>query len=142
MQHAPISRVRYMQENRKMRFQEAYDGWSQGRLTQAEAALCIEVKLLPAQYIRAYVKRNKTDAADAAALLEAARASDIRPVRVKSVGQQALQGMHRIRSLWMSAGSPAHGCGGSQASCRMKVVNQAAFLRISDSLVWGVCGLR
>ena len=61
----------------------------------------IEVRLLPAQYIRAYVKRNKTDAADAAALLEAARASDIRPVRIKSVEQQALQGMHRIRSLWM-----------------------------------------
>ena len=33
--------------------------------------------------------------------LEAARASDIRPVRVKSVEQQALQGLHRIRSLWM-----------------------------------------
>ena len=64
-------------------------------------SLGIEVRLLPAQYIRAYVKRNKTDAADAAALLEAARASDIRPVRVKSVEQQALQGMHRIPSLWM-----------------------------------------
>lgn len=64
-------------------------------------SLGIEVRLLPAQYIRAYVKRNKTDAADAAALLEAARASDICAVRVKSVEQQALQGMHRIRSLWM-----------------------------------------
>jgi transposase len=63
--------------------------------------LGIEVRLLPAQYIRAYVKRNKTDAADAAALLEAARASDMRPVHIKSVEQQALQGMHRIRSLWM-----------------------------------------
>ena len=28
MQHAPISRARYVQENREMRFQEAYDGWS------------------------------------------------------------------------------------------------------------------
>lgn len=64
-------------------------------------SLGIEVRLLPAQYVRAYVKRNKTDAADAAALLEAARASDMRPVRVKSVEQQALQGLHRIRSLWM-----------------------------------------
>ena len=63
--------------------------------------LGIEVRLLPAQYVRAYVKRNKTDAADAAALLEACRASDMHPVRVKSVEQQALQGMHRIRSLWM-----------------------------------------
>lgn len=35
MQYVPISRVRYMQENPKMRFQEAYDGWSEGRLTQA-----------------------------------------------------------------------------------------------------------
>lgn len=64
--------------------------------------LGIEVKLLPAAYVRAYVKRNKTDAADACALLEAARASDIVPVRVKSVEQQALQGLHRTRSLWMS----------------------------------------
>jgi len=47
------------------------------------------------------VKRNKTDAADACALLEAARASDIVPVRVKSVEQQVLQALHRTRSLWM-----------------------------------------
>lgn len=64
--------------------------------------LGIEVRLLPAAYIRAYVKRNKTDAADACALLEAARCADIVPVRIKSVEQQALQGLHRIRSLWMS----------------------------------------
>jgi len=66
------------------------------------AGLGIEVRLLPAAYVRAYVKRNKTDAADACALLEAARCADIEPVRVKSVEQQALQGLHRIRSLWMS----------------------------------------
>ncbi len=62
----------------------------------------ITVRLLPAAYVRAYVRRNKTDAADANALLEAARNADIVPVRVKSVEQQALQGLHRIRSLWMS----------------------------------------
>ena len=63
--------------------------------------LGIDVRLLPAAYIRAYVKRNKTDAADACALLEAARCADIIPVKVKSVEQQALQGLHRTRSLWM-----------------------------------------
>ena len=63
----------------------------------------IEVRLLPAQYVRAYVKRNKTDAADAAALLEAARASDIKPVTVKSVEQQAVQALHRMRSAWMAS---------------------------------------
>jgi Transposase/Amidohydrolase len=64
-------------------------------------SLGIAVKLLPAAYVRAYVRRNKTDRADACALLEAARASDLQPVRIKSVEQQALQGLHRIRSLWM-----------------------------------------
>ncbi|SFN44664.1 Transposase [Formivibrio citricus] len=62
----------------------------------------IEVRLLPAAYIRAYVRRNKTDAADACALLEAARCADIQPVKIKSVEQQALQGLHRTRSLWMA----------------------------------------
>lgn len=41
MKHPPISRARLMQENRQMRFTEAYDGWEQGRLTQAEAALIL-----------------------------------------------------------------------------------------------------
>ena len=64
--------------------------------------LGIDVRLLPAAYVRAYVKRNKTDAADALALLEAARCADIVPVRVKSLEQQGLQAMHRTRSLWMA----------------------------------------
>jgi transposase len=62
----------------------------------------IEVRLLPAKYVRAYVRRNKTDAADAMALLQAARSSDITPVAVKSVEQQALQALHRLRSGWMT----------------------------------------
>jgi transposase len=61
-----------------------------------------EVVLLPAQYARAYVRRNKTDAADAAALIEAARCPDIRPVPIKSVDQQALQQLHRLRSQWIA----------------------------------------
>ena len=64
--------------------------------------LGIEVRLLPAAYVRAYVKRNKTDTADACALLEAARCAQIVPVRVKSIEQQALQALHRTRSLWMA----------------------------------------
>lgn len=60
------------------------------------------VRLIPPQYVKPYVKRNKTDAADAVALLEAARCAEIVLVRVKSVEQQALQRLHRTRSLWMS----------------------------------------
>lgn len=70
-----------------------------GRMLRARG---IEVRLLPAQYVRAYVKRNKTDAADAAALLEAARAGGIKPVAVKSIEQQALQALHRTREAWKS----------------------------------------
>ena len=66
------------------------------------SSLGIEVTLLPARYVRAYVRRNKTDAVDAAALLEAARCSQLRPVRVKSIEQQALQALHRTRSLWQA----------------------------------------
>ena len=62
----------------------------------------IAVKRLPPAYVRAYVRRNKTDSADAAALIKASRCSDVHPVPVKSVEQQALQGLRRIRSRWMS----------------------------------------
>ena len=65
-------------------------------------ALGHEVKLLPPQHVRPYVRRNKTDRADASALLEADRCGDILPVPVKSEGQQALQGLHRVRSGWMA----------------------------------------
>ena len=59
------------------------------------------VRLLPAQYVRAYVRRNKTDAADAAALIEAARAAELREVPVKTVEQQQLQQLHRLREQLM-----------------------------------------
>jgi transposase len=60
-------------------------------------ALGHQVRLLPAQYVRAYVRRNKTDAADAAALLEAARCPELREVPAKTVEQQQLQHLHRMR---------------------------------------------
>ena len=62
-----------------------------------------EVRLLPAQYVRAYVRRNKTDRADAAALIEAVRCADIRPVPVKTLEQQQVLALHRLRSQWMSS---------------------------------------
>jgi transposase len=52
-----------------------------------------DVRLLPAQYVRAYVKRSKTDAADAAALIEASRCTDIKAVPFKTVDQQQISPM-------------------------------------------------
>src|SRR5262249_37427011 len=59
------------------------------------------VILLPPHAVRPYRQGNKTDRSDARALLEAVRNSDIRPVPVKSVGQQALMALPRLRSGWL-----------------------------------------
>ena len=60
------------------------------------------VVLLPPHAVRPYVSRNKTDRADAKALLEAARNTEIRTVPLKSVNQQALTALHRLRSGWLA----------------------------------------
>lgn len=52
--------------------------------------------------MRCYVLRNKTDRADAEALLEAHRNQQIRSVPVKSLPQQTLASLHRLRSAWMA----------------------------------------
>jgi transposase len=60
------------------------------------------ITLLPPAYVRPYVRRNKTDRTDAEALLEAARSGQIPAVPVKSVAQQTLVALHRIRAQWMA----------------------------------------
>jgi transposase len=65
-------------------------------------SLGFAVTLLPPQYVRAYVRRNKTDRADADALLEAARCSDLAAVPIKSEQQQTLNALHRLRSGWLA----------------------------------------
>src|SRR5438132_10165770 len=60
------------------------------------------VVLLPPQYVRPYVLRNKTDRTDTSAMLEAYRNDAIRPVPIKSVSQQVLTSLHRLRSGWMA----------------------------------------
>jgi transposase len=60
------------------------------------------VLLLPPHLVRPYVCRNKTDRADAKGLLEAFRNEDVRPVPVKSIEQQAIASLHRMRSAWIA----------------------------------------
>jgi transposase len=56
-----------------------------------------EVRLMPPQYVRAYVKTNKHDAADAEACCEAVQRPGMRFVPVKSEDQQSLLMLHRVR---------------------------------------------
>ena len=60
-------------------------------------ALGHEVRLMPAQYVKAYVKRNKNDAADAEAICEAVMRPTMRFVPVKTADQQAAVLLHRGR---------------------------------------------
>jgi len=55
------------------------------------------VRLMPPKYVKAYVKRGKTDAADAAAICEAVSRPSMTFVAVKSVAQQGLSMLHSVR---------------------------------------------
>ena len=58
-----------------------------------------DVRLMPPAYVKPYVKRGKTDAADAEAICEAVTRPTMRFVAVKSREQQAALSMHRARNL-------------------------------------------
>ncbi len=88
-----------------------------GRHAQASGHRAV---LLPPHAVRPYVPRNKTDRADTEGLLEASRNQRIRPVPVKSIAQQTLTALHRLRSTWLAtrtaASTPYAVCSGSSAS--------------------------
>ena len=58
-----------------------------------------EVRLMPPHYVKAYVKRNKNDAADAEAICEAVTRPNMRFVAIKSNEQQSVLMQHRTREL-------------------------------------------
>jgi len=57
------------------------------------------VRLMPPAYVKAYVKRGKTDAADAEAIAEAVTRPTMRFVAVKTTEQQAVLMLHKVRDL-------------------------------------------
>jgi transposase len=62
-------------------------------------ALGHQVRLMPAHYVKAYIKRGKNDAADAEAICEAVTRPTMRFVAIKTKEQQAVLVMHRTREL-------------------------------------------
>jgi transposase len=63
------------------------------------AAMGHEIRLVPPSYVKAYVKRGKSDALDAEAICEAVQRPAMRFVPVKTVEQQGILMAHRARSL-------------------------------------------
>ncbi|MCV9940403.1 IS110 family transposase [Boseaceae bacterium BT-24-1] len=60
-----------------------------------------QVRLMPPSYVKPYVKRQKNDAADAEAICEAVTRPTMRFVEVKSVEQQSIMVLHRVRLMLM-----------------------------------------
>jgi len=60
-----------------------------------------EVRLIPAQYVKPFVKTNKSDFIDAEAIAEAVGRPTMRFVPIKSDDQLDLQSLHRVRERWV-----------------------------------------
>src|SRR5580658_1614530 len=60
-----------------------------------------DVRLMPAQYVKPYVKTNKNDYIDAEAIAEAVGRPRMRFVPIKSDEQLDLQSLHRVRERWV-----------------------------------------
>ena len=60
------------------------------------------VTLLPVRYVKPYLRGHKTDRTDVDALLDAVRTGHILPVSVKTVAQEEIVALHRLREQWMA----------------------------------------
>src|SRR6201991_136935 len=58
-------------------------------------------RLMPAQYVKLYLKTTKNDYIDAEAIAEAVTRPTMRFVPIKTDGQLDLQSLHRVRERWM-----------------------------------------
>src|SRR6202142_2273412 len=60
-----------------------------------------DVRIMPAQYVKPYVKTNKSDYIDAEAIAEAVQRPTMRFVPIKTEEQLDLQAVHRVRERWV-----------------------------------------
>jgi transposase len=60
-----------------------------------------DARLIPAQYVKPYVKTNKSDYIDAEAIAEAMQRPTMRFVPIRTEEQLDLQTVHRVRERWV-----------------------------------------
>ena len=61
-----------------------------------------DARLMPPSYVKAYVRRQKNDAADAAAICEAVTRPSMRFVSIRSIDNQAVLMHHKVREILVS----------------------------------------
>ena len=79
--------------------ESCYSATYWGRLFESHG---FKVKLIPAQHVKPFVKGNKNDKHDALAIAEASRRPNIHFVPIKSIEQQDIQCLHRVRQRLIS----------------------------------------
>jgi hypothetical protein len=89
-------------------------------------ALGHEVRLMPASYVKPYVKRQKNDASDAEAICEAVTRPTMRFVPTKSEEQQSVLMLHRVRELLIRQRTMLVNVKASRDPCRPSSVVQLA----------------
>jgi hypothetical protein len=103
------------------------------------------VELLPARQVRAFVRSNKDDAADARAIWLAAQQSDIRRAPIKTIEQQAVMSLHRTRSHWVAVRTATINMVRVRCSLRGARTNSitpnwsSRSRMVRDSGVWSMC---
>jgi len=109
-----------------------------------------DVRLMPPAYVKAYVKRNKTDPHDAAAICEAVGRPTMRFVPIKSEADQALMMLHRTRASFVEKRTAAAnqlraafaefgiiapvGAGGFSQLLRLIETDAESFVRLPEAL--------
>ena len=78
----------------KIFMESCYSANYWGRLFQSHG---FQVKLIPAQHVKPFVKGNKNDKHDALAICEASQRPNLHFVPIKSIEQQDIQNLHRVR---------------------------------------------
>jgi transposase len=73
-------------------------------------ALGHEVRIMPARYVKPYVKRNKNDMADAEAICEAVTRATMPFVPVKTPAEQSILMLHRTRELFVPCHTVSQYC--------------------------------
>lgn len=94
-----------------------------------------DVRLMPAQYVKPYVKSNKSDYIDAEAMAEAVERPNVRFVPIKTEEQLDLQAMHRVRECW-AALTTIPGIGPVTATALVAAIGNASFRRGRDLAAW------
>jgi transposase len=99
------------------------------------------VKLMPQACVKAYVKRNKKDTADAEAICEAVTRSSMRFVPVKDVEQQSVLVLHRARRLLVRQRTMlVNALRAHMAECHFNFAQAVTFQSCADISLGGVSG--